>query len=85
MIKSVKEFNGILLHFFFFFFVFCCLSGSLGAGGAQTGDFLPRLDTEADLTGAGFFLLATPSTISTAVLFAELLPGLAWEAFVGVC
>ena len=28
----------------------------MGAGGALTGDFLPRLDTEADLTGAGFFL-----------------------------
>ena len=72
MIKSVKKFNGILLHFFFFLSV-----GFLGSWRSPDWRFfLPRLDTEADLTGAGFFLLATP-TISTAVLFAELLPGLA--------
>ena len=52
MFKSVIDFHGILLHFF-------SLSGSLG--GALAGDFSPRLETEADLTGAvflfGFFFL----------------------------
>ena len=67
------------------FFFFFCLSGSLGAGGALTGDFLPRLDTGADLTGAGFFLLAIPSTISTAVLLPSFFlawPGKLSSAFV---
>ena len=35
--------------------IFSGLSGSLG--GAPTGNFLPRLDTEADLTGAVVFFL----------------------------
>ena len=48
MFKSVIDFHGILLHFF-------SLSGSLG--GALTGDFLPRLETEVDLTGAAVFFL----------------------------
>ena len=36
-------------------YIFFSLSGSLG--GALTGDFLPRLDTAADLTGAVVFFL----------------------------
>ena len=46
-VKSAVYFDGILFHFF-------SLSGSLG--GTLTGDFLPRLETEADLTGAADFL-----------------------------
>ena len=57
-------------------------SQSDSLGGTLTDDFLPPLEAEVDLAGAAVFLLhqATPSTVST-----QLLPGLAWEAFIGVC
>ena len=62
--------------------IFFILSDSLG--GTLTGDFpQTTLEAEEERTGTLFFLCPVPSTIST--LLAELLPGLAVEAFVGVC
>ena len=55
-------------------------------GRTVTGNFLPPLEAEVDLTGTSvFFYPATSSTISTWLLFAELLPGMFWEAFIGIC
>ena len=77
ILKSVRQSQSLAPSFFY-------LLGS--SQGTLTGNFLPPLEAEAHLTGTSVFLCAaTPLTISAWLLFDKLLPGLAWEAFAGIC